>query len=308
MNDVPSRTVDLFSGCGGMSLGFERAEYKIVAGFDNWAAANCTYDKNFSHDCHFADLADEQDAIARVNLYQPEVIIGGPPCQDFSIAGKQVEGSRANLTLTFANICTATGVELAVMENVSTITKSETLSKAVEIFHRTGYGVSTTVIDASRVGVPQMRKRFFLIAARGSKDGIFEEELNSNLTENRMTVGEYFGDEIDFEHYYAHPRSYARRAIFSIHEPSATIRQVNRPIPATYKFHPADKLKSTDGIRALTTSERSQIQTFPKSFEFCGTRSQQEIQIANSVPPNLAFYVAISIRNVLKRSIGCVNS
>ena len=145
-----------------------------------------------------------------------------------------------------------------------------------------------------------MRKRFFLLAAQDIADGVFQSTLNANLASNRMTVAEYFGNDIDVEYYYAHPRSYKRRGIFSIHEPSATIRRVNRPIPANYKIHPADKLKSTKGLRPLTTHERRQIQTFPKSFEFCGTTSQQELQIANSVPPNLAFYVAQMARNVLK--------
>ena len=89
-----------------------------------------------------------------------------------------------------------------------------------------------------------------------------------------------------------HPRSYNRRAVFSIHEPSATIRGVNRPIPETYKKHHADKADISEGVRSLTSKERSYIQTFPEEFEFVGSKTNIEQAIGNAVPVKLAEYVA----------------
>ena len=98
------RTVDLFSGCGGMSLGFQSAGYNIVAAFENWPAAIECYKQNFKHPVIETDLSIVDEAIIRIKKYQPDLIIGGPPCQDFSNAGNRTEGERAELTHSFAKI------------------------------------------------------------------------------------------------------------------------------------------------------------------------------------------------------------
>lgn len=100
------RTVDLFSGCGGMSLGFQSAGYNIVAAFENWPAAIECYKQNFKHPVIETDLSIVDEAIIRIKKYQPDLIIGGPPCQDFSNAGNRTEGERAELTHSFAKIIT----------------------------------------------------------------------------------------------------------------------------------------------------------------------------------------------------------
>lgn len=79
--------VDLFCGCGGMSLGFEAAGFNVVAGIDNWKAAIRVYEKNFTHPIIERDLMDVEEAAELIAGYTPDLIIGGPPCQDFSTAG-----------------------------------------------------------------------------------------------------------------------------------------------------------------------------------------------------------------------------
>ena len=293
------KTVDLFSGCGGLSLGFMQAGFDVVAAFDNWPLAAQVYRQNFSHPVHLLDLANVPAAVRRLKKESPDVIIGGPPCQDFSIAGKRVEARRASLTVAFAKICCSVRVPLAVMENVYNIEKSRTLAQAKRIFKKAGYGLTTQVIDASLAGVPQMRRRLFLIAELGGTDDHFLQELNGRLAVTPMTVAEYFGKRLSTQFYYAHPRSYNRRAVFSVHEPSATIRRVNRPIPQTYVLHPADKAPISRAVRVLTTAERAEIQTFPRDFVFLGSPSQQEHLIANAVPVKLANFVATAIADVL---------
>lgn len=293
------RTVDLFAGCGGLSLGFQKAGFDLVAAYDNWGLALETYRANFDHEAHHLDLGKVDAAAKHISNYTPDVIIGGPPCQDFSIAGKRVESSRASLTVAFAEIVTRVSPRLVVMENVYSIEGSRALTKARTILTRSGYGLTSRIIDASRAGVPQMRRRFFLVGALGFEDDAFGVRLDGNLTKTRMTVADYFRGSLGVNHYYAHPRTYKRRAIFSIHEPSATIRRVNRPIPRNYERHPADKVAPSSAVRPLTFEERSQLQTFPRSFEFRGSRSQQEHLMANAVPVNLAKYVAEQVIAVL---------
>jgi DNA (cytosine-5)-methyltransferase 1 len=108
-----------------------------------------------------------------------------------------------------------------------------------------------------------------------------------------MTIRDYLGDKLNLQYYYRHPRSYARRGIFSIDEPSPTIRGVNRPIPPNYKLHSGDPDNiDITTVRPLSTLERSYLQTFPESFKFLGTKTNLEQMIGNAVPVNMAAFVA----------------
>lgn len=292
--------VDLFCGCGGMSLGFIKAGFNVVAGFDNWVKAINVYKQNFSHPVYNVDLKDTQSAITYITPFSADMIIGGPPCQDFSSAGKRNEDNgRGDLTINYAEIIADILPEWFVMENVARITKTRKLSTAKDIFTASGYGLTQCVLDASLCGVPQTRKRYFLIGKRGEKNNFLLPFIEQNLSDRPMTVADYFGNDIDFEYYYRHPRSYIRRGIFSVNEPSPTIRGVNRPMPKGYILHPGDPVKSLEGIRALTTEERSRIQTFPKTFKFLGTKTDKEQMIGNAVPVNLAYFVAKAIKDFI---------
>jgi DNA (cytosine-5)-methyltransferase 1 len=293
------KAVDLFCGCGGMSLGFQNAGVEILAAFDNWESAIGIYRDNFNHPVISCDLNDE-DAVSKIKDYNPDMIIGGPPCQDFSIAGSRNMGERANLTIRFANIVSEVKPTWFVMENVYNIERMPILPKAKRIFKKAGYGLTIRILNASHCGVPQARRRFFMIGLLGAKDDFLGRALDLALLETPMTVQDYFrdciGKPLDTEFYYMHPRSYNRRGVFSVDEPSATIRGVNRPIPHGYKKHHGDKADpSKGGVRELTTKERSYIQTFPVDFKLEGIKTDVEQAIGNAVPVKLAEFVASRI-------------
>ena len=124
--------------------------------------------------------------------------------------------------------------------------------------------------------------------------------LDRNLAKTDLTVADALGDMINLQFYYRHPRSYARRGIFSVNEPSPTIRGVNRPIPDGYKIHKNDPVDDIKGVRALTSKERSLIQTFPIDFVFEGSKTSQEQMIGNAVPVKLGQYVAQCINEYIK--------
>ncbi len=278
-----------------MSLGFQNAGFEIIAAFDNWQAAIGIYRKNFLHPIYEFDLSQPDDFSIFKDI-NPEMIIGGPPCQDFSSAGKRDEGlGRADLTVSFAKVIAEVRPQWFVMENVERIKKSNILKTAKTIFKMAGYGLTEKVLVASLCGVPQDRKRYFLIGEMKGKDNMLLHFLDRKMAKNPMSVHDYLGDSLGIEHYYRHPRSYKRRGIFSIYEPSPTIRGVNRPVPKTYKVHPADSAFVTSALRPLTTIERSYIQTFPSSFKFEGSKSDLEQMIGNAVPVKLAEFVASSI-------------
>jgi len=292
------KTIDLFAGCGGLSLGFEKAGFEIVAAFDNWEAAIDTFRANFKNkDVYVMDLGDQNPNIEIFKKYEPEIIIGGPPCQDFSSAGKRDENlGRADLTICFARTVATVKPKYFVMENVDRILKSFTLKRTMNILKLADYGLTSTILDASYYGVPQIRKRFFLIGELYGVDNSLSPYLDIRLSKKRLTVREYLGSKIDTEYYYRHPWSYARRAVFSIDEPSPTIRGVNRPIPEGYKGHPGDPVPISEKVRPLSTFERSLIQTFPENFIWKGSKTEVEQLIGNAVPVKLAEFVASCLK------------
>lgn len=289
---MENRVIDLFSGCGGMSLGFQNAGFNIIAAYDNWQPAIDIYRKNFEHPIIKKDLSEES-VISEIAALKPSMIIGGPPCQDFSIAGnRNFEGKRANLTLSYGKIIDTIRPRWFVMENVYNIEKSPVFEKVIGIFKKAGYGITKHIWDASYMGVPQMRKRYFVIGRLGAKDDFLLDNILNSLSSKPLTLRDYLGNKLDFDFYYMHPRSYKRRAIFSVDEPSATIRGVNRPMPETYVAHPADKTTDFNRVKNLSYKERSYIQTFPEEFVFCGSKAEIEQAIGNAVPVRMAQHIA----------------
>lgn len=299
------RTIDLFAGCGGLSLGFSSAGFKLVGAVDNWEPAVKTYQRNFTdHKIFNLDLSDVEKSIAVLSELTPDLIVGGPPCQDFSQAGKRDEKrGRADLTVSYAKIIAGIKPKWFMMENVDQITKSEKLVEARAIFKKAGYGLTEKILDASFCGVPQKRKRFFMIGALGVDDKFALPILEAKIADKPMTIREYFKDSLGFNYYYRHPRNYNRRGVFSVDEPSPTIRGVNRPIPKGYPGHRLDGVKDLTTIRPLTTEERSLIQTFPKHFIFEGSKTEIEQQIGNAVPVNLAKFVASTIKEIIENGV-----
>ena len=127
------KVVDLFAGCGGLSKGFENAGFQLVGAFEFWEVAAKCYRKNFRHPVFSTDLSQISKAVKEISTLKPEVIIGGPPCQDFSHAGKRVEADRANLTEAYANIIKEINPKYFLMENVDKEKKSNILKGYVHI-------------------------------------------------------------------------------------------------------------------------------------------------------------------------------
>lgn len=285
------KVVDLFCGCGGMTLGFEKAGYKVVAGFDNWKPAIDVYEANFNHPVIKLDLSDINNSIREISKFTPDIIVGGPPCQDFSTAGHQDESrGRAILSVCYSEIVCSIKPRYFAMENVAAIHNTKSFKSAIANFKNAGYGLTMKTLDAAYCGVPQIRKRMFVIGELNAKDDFLNEELEKNLSDKPMTIFDYLGNSLGIENYFRVPTNYNRRAVYSIYEPSMTIRGVDRPIPSGYKGHRLDSAP-VNTTRNLTPKERSYIQTFPKEFNFFGGKSDMNTMIGNAVPVNLAKYV-----------------
>ena len=294
------KVIDLFSGIGGLSLGFQNAGFEIIAAYDNWDAAIDVYQQNFSHPIYKRDISDDS-FLNEIKKLDIDMIIGGPPCQDFSIAGHRNENlGRSDLTLSFAKIIEKIRPKWFLMENVPRIEKSNILKLAKEKFINSNYGLTQIVLDANKCGVPQARKRFFLIGELNGKDNTLFNELINSQNSEQMSLYDYFGESLDFEYYFRVPRSYSRRGIFSIYEPSPTIRGVDRPLPKGYPGHPSDAIELNNSIRSLTIHERGLIQTFPENFKYLGTKTNLNQMIGNAVPVKLAEHIGLIIKKYIR--------
>ena len=296
--DNTIRVVDLFSGAGGLSLGFEKAGFEVVAAYDGWEAAGRVYQANFSHPFVLQDLSDVSASVESIARYAPTVIVGGPPCQDFSLAGqgRGSRGERAALTEAFAEIAVRVAPEAIVMENVPNAINSQEWHTARQRFLDAGYAVFHMRLNAAYYGVPQRRKRLFLIASSGHDSARFRAAIAAAATTAPLTVAEYMGDEMDVDHYFVLPRSYQRRAVFSVNEPAPTMRGTRRPVPPSYPGHHLDSADHRT-VRPVSLEERARIQTFPADWDWGnGPTRDKDLMIGNAVPPELAKHVALALK------------
>lgn len=304
--------VDLFCGCGGLSKGFELAGFNIVAAFDEWPSAVNCYNANFNHEAHELDLSDVNNTVNEIQQYAPTIIIGGPPCQEFSNAGRRQEGDKADLTIRYAEIITRIMPQYFVMENVPRARNSNAYSSARGLYQAHGYGLTEVVLDASRCGVPQKRSRFFCIGALHERDNFLLEHIFEAYIGEPCSVAQYFADNnipLEIHAYYRHPTTYHRRAIFGVNEVAPTIRGVNRPRPATYVHHENDAVaeEDVDGTNKLTLRQRATIQTFPQDFIFDGldiALCDLEQMVGNAVPVRLAQFVANCLQRYIEQHQG----
>ena len=284
------KALDLFCGAGGMSLGLQQAGIYTVAAFDHWAKAVETYNANIpGGHAHVADLATEIERVVKVGRkHEVDVVCGGPPCQDFSTAGNRVEGERAGLTQTFAELCIAIQPEWVLMENVPRAHRSGAYHDARTMLTDHGYEITEEICNAFNHGVPQDRQRLIVIGRRNGLPDSVKWGIRKGRT--ALSMRRHFaeiGEPLEFNHYYRHPRSYARRSVFSVDELSPTIRGVDRPDPNNR--HPR-----------LTVRQRAIIQGFPPNHQWPSSHTAANQMIGNAVPVTLARDIGLTITGEVK--------
>ena len=188
--------IDLFSGCGGLSLGFEMAGFEIGLAIDNWEDALITYRKNHNGAKTLnADLLnlDPKEVEDKYGLHDISVIIGGPPCQGFSVAGKRIiDDDRNKLYKSFVRFVKHFQPKAFVMENVPNILSiggGAVKDSIINDFSELGYSISYKVLTASDYGVPQNRRRAFFVGLR-NKEYLFP----APTTVERVTTWEALSD------------------------------------------------------------------------------------------------------------------
>ena len=181
--------IDLFSGCGGLSLGFEMAGFEVILAIDNWEDALVTYRHNHegAHTLN-ADLLslDPKEVEDKYNLHNVSVIIGGPPCQGFSVAGKRIiEDDRNKLYKSFVRFVAHFKPEAFIMENVPNILSiggGAVKDSVINDFAELGYSISYKVLTASDYGVPQNRRRAIFVGLNGKSFPFPEPTVKEKVT------------------------------------------------------------------------------------------------------------------------------
>ena len=191
------RVLDLFAGSGGMSLGFEQAGFLSALAVDSSSDALETFSKNRSKSkVMVADLMDIGAEEVAEHSGVVDVVIGGPPCQGFSISGKRDPNDPRNvLYQRFVDVVLHSKPEMFVMENVpnmASMGSGAILRAAVGEFEELGYSVAAKVLVASDYGVPQNRRRLFVVGLRGR--GHFDFPEPRLPVEQRVTTAQALSD------------------------------------------------------------------------------------------------------------------
>ncbi len=313
----PLKLLSLFTGGGGLDLGFERAGAEVVACVDN-DPESCKTLRYNRPDWN----VEERD----VRNYAPDldagidIVAGGPPCQGFSSAGKgNPDDARNFLWKEYFRIVEAAQPRAIVLENVSGLKhrrNGDHLSGIMDALESQGYHFAMGILNAADFGVPQTRRRLFVI---GLRDGI--PTLPAPTVERWATVREAIADlegsvKPELNHVPNNHASHVvkrwkklapgevdpnyRRARLDYDAPSHTIRAGGGYGPRgdhLAGFHPPIHPTLP---RQLTVREAARIQTFPDDWIFQGSKTAQGRQVGNAVPVGLGEAVARHVAGLVR--------
>ena len=323
--------IDLFSGAGGMSLGFDQAGFNNVFSVDIEPKFCETYKTNFpKHNLIQKDISklSNEEIKSLIGNQIIDVIIGGPPCQGFSMAGnigrKFIDDSRNQLFKEFARIVEVVQPSYFVMENVArlfTHNKGETKKEIIELFKKMNYNVDCKVVNTADFGIPQVRNRVLFIGNKISNNIIFPtktidkpisiKEAIDKLPKLKSGEKSKIPNHISMKHSeqmlekmkYVSDGGNRNEIPELIRPKSGDVRKYIRyksTEPAVCVTGDMRKIFHYSQNRALTVRELATLQTFPLDFIFKGSTISQQQQVGNSVPPILAKEIALTIKKMMK--------
>lgn len=304
--------IDLFCGAGGFSIGFEKEDYNILGGVDINEDALKTFENNHSSDAYNVDLSeidpDELLDIIDIDKSNIDGIVGGPPCQGFSQAGdRDPDDDRNKLVMNYFDIIEEIDPDFFVMENVRAITyerNKHIINYLEQKIDELGYNYTYDVLNAANYGVPQTRKRIFVIGMDNN-----EPKLPNETHKQDEWLG--VNDVIDVpdgqivSSYGTQETLRGERNTRDINQPSYTLRATRclvDIIPNDYEPPEDDDIPSITDVRIYRFDEddASTIQSFPRDYEFMGNLTSQRSQIGNAVPPKVSREIAKSIKKQMR--------
>ncbi|WP_243236033.1 DNA cytosine methyltransferase [Peptoclostridium litorale] len=319
------KVVSLFSGCGGMDLGF-RGDFKYLGnvypnnGFevifanDIFKEACMSYENYFNHTPVHQDIKEYLDS-GNV-IPKCDVVIGGFPCQDFSIAGKRkgLSSERGLLYLQMKRVIEMTQPEIFIAENVKGLTR---LGNALDIIKNDfasiepKYNISHYLLMAADYGVPQTRERVFIVGTRADSNIGFYEPIPTHAADSsdgrKPWVTSYEAIDDLFEYDGRMKDEYYNQTQYSKAKNYGSRLQGNRPIkkdfpgPTIRAQHHGNIEFHYNETRRLTVRECLRIQSFPDDFQLLGSASKAYVQVGNAVPPVLAWHISKQVREYFSK-------
>ena len=321
--------VSLFSGGGGLDLGMRLAGLNVAFSSD-LEEVNCkTIESNLPGTTTSAENIDDLDGksikkAARTN--EIDVVFGGPPCQSFSILGKRgsFEDPRGKLIYEFLRIIKELKPKAFIFENVPgllTLNGGKDWSNLLQLFREeTGFVPYPIVLNSADFGVPQIRKRVFVVGIRGVARGFsFLDSTHSNPKDVTLFAAgkpAWLPCDVVFDTLNGVPNHDIR-----LHGPRVLARYKKIPQGGRDRIDHSDRLelgkpsgtvlvgsKAGGGRphihptenRVITVREAARLQSFPDWYKFEGSSTDQYRQVGNAVPPVLAMYVGLSLKRALR--------
>lgn len=302
--------ISLFSGCGGMDLGFiggfhflgkhyKQTGFKIIWANEINTAACKTYRKNLGNHIVEGDISNEFNNMPTY----ADIIIGGFPCQDISINGKMIgiKGARSGLYTNIVKAVNRVKPKAFVVENVGGLLlkqHKDSLNKILDDFHSLGYNLNYQLYNAENYGVPQTRQRVIFVGTRKDLSKFVPPKPIDEIS---------ISAKIALQDLESHPYDKEFSHIWS--EAKASAEQGNRKLLAdragyTIRAECHGNIQFHYSLpRRISMLEAARIQSFPDNFVFpCGLR-ETERQIGNAVPPVLAWHIANSVKSILNENV-----
>jgi DNA (cytosine-5)-methyltransferase 1 len=300
--------VSLFSGCGGLDMGFlggfeflgslyDKLPYRIVWANDIRPSACKTYEENLKHKIHCGDIWEALPTLPK----SADIVLGGFPCQDVSINGKMkgAAGLRTTLYKAMVEAIKRTAPLVFIAENVKGLLMNHSKDFYQEImadFRSLGYDVSAKLYLAADYGVPQMRERVFIVGTKSHLKPFCPPEVVLKPFE-RITAKQALDDlrnvpeNTNISHIWSRAKKSNEQGsrYLKPDKPADTIRA---ECHGNIQFHYALE-------RRLSMREAARIQSFPDDFHFSSGLRETERQIGNAVPPVLAWHIAKAVRECL---------
>jgi DNA (cytosine-5)-methyltransferase 1 len=327
-------TIDLFSGPGGLSIGLKLAGYRIVANVEINRDAMETYT---SHDtqAHHYNL-DVREVSFTKYKGEADIVVGGPPCQPFSIGGlRKAQADERDMIPEFIRCLKECRPEAFILENVPGLTQKRTrpyFDYALSRLSNCGFQLNWAVLNSADYGIPQKRKRLFVLGARNIRlrfpvatHGLGTENpyLSPANVIGNEPIGEAPNCPVKFARYPdLRPSPYAGHVYNGGGRPIDPEGPCHTILASAggYKTHWFDTLNiapeyhahlkaggrprdgEVPGARRMSVEESALVQTFSPAIQFAGRKSSQYRQVGDAVPPDLAFVVGKSVFSQLNGS------
>lgn len=325
------KVVSLFSGCGGLDLGiegnfsylgryYEKNPFKVVWANDIDEKATKTQRANFE-DINVVceditqiinNTTQEQVSISNINMDIPkdiDVIMGGFPCQDFSLAGKRqgLTVQRGKLYQSMAKVIEMLKPKVFLAENVKgliTWKNGLAIKTITEDFAQLGYRVEYKLFNVADYGVPQTRERVIIVGVRNDikRTIIWPNPTHSSTNTSLLpwvTIKDAIGDLEDEAKHRSLPNyGYSKAKLFEGKQGN-TITKADKPAPTIRAEHHGNIEFHYSLPRRLSAREVARIQSFPDSFVFVKSVTDTYRQVGNAVPPVFAWHIAQMLKNIL---------